>query len=463
MRTTSSVCAPPRHTSADYLMLLIGFLGSLVCISPHLYGYGHTEVSTRLRDIPPQAVFFFQRKPNQKGTFLTLAVHTFDRSLALCEDHLVHELEYKEHLPESHEPDWNLLDRLYHGLQGLEALRVDFLHVPDEFCGEELWKVWVERVIWSLRFLRTRKHLLLTFTVEGKVVPHQWPITTHRLPWELQLHVLDHLEDLEAKRRISRALAACCRVCKAWFRICHKMFLKRISLVDPRQLKGLLTTLSSSTHPIGTYIVDLKLGNSLYHIATIYLATRLPSLDCLVIDGGGQSFKSHRSVVAHLKYFRTVTELKLMNIKFQSFWDFRRLVVALPALSNLHISVGVHLPSSDPFQRLDGRVPSLFSTAHNLKHISFKTKLGWNPLWIWILPFPTRHRKLSNTPLLPPILTPHDAETIQKLVTLPKNGGHDFQTFDWSYSEKQQQCKMLYSGSPHRFMTSLCSRESHVR
>ncbi len=227
-------------------------------------------------------------------------------------------------------------------------------------------------------------------------------------------------------------------------------------------------------HPIGTFIVELSFPsndgvNPLYHIALFYLAKKLPSLRSLVIDGGDTpdiddphllsplsrtatqlTYHAHSSLIAHLKHFSTVTQLRLSHMMFQSFWDFRRFIIAFPELSTLHLD-RVDLPGSYPFQRRDGRVPSLLSVPQNLTSIS-AYGMKWNPLWIWVVPPQTRHRR-PRIPHLLPSLTPHEAEAVYKLVVSLKFGHYRLNgAFDWMYNEEHQRCKFINSLRPVKFV-----------
>ncbi len=248
----------------------------------------------------------------------------------------------------------------------------------------------------------------------------------------------------------TQTLAACCLVCRDWFKVCRRELLRTISLRTCRQLKSLAATLSSTTHPIGTYIVELALSGDehIFCEAPLFLAPKLLSLKHLSISGIRTPIETalidHPSLTMHLNHFRTVTELNLYNMSFRSFWDFRCVIVGLLALSSLCIN-DVDLPDTDPFQRLDRRVPPLFSAPQNLTHLSLEhdRDWSWNPLWVWVSPLPPwRWNRITTHPF--PFLTPRDVETIRKLVELESYSGLDG-TFDWSYVEEFQQCKHMSS------------------
>lgn len=336
------------------------------------------------------------------------------------------------------------MDVLYSSIESLQALRINFSSVDPEFRGKE--KSWVEKMAWSLRLLQSRKNFALTFTVEEKVIP--WLSLPRSLPFELQMQVLDYLEWDESDYRIGsreQTLVSCCLVCRAWRSICQRALLRTISLQTHRQLQSLREALSSATHS-STYTTKLSLNNRehIYRVAPIYLATKLLCLRHLLVlgpFGGNTPFVFHSSIIMHLKHFRTITELRLLHITFQSFWDFRRFVVALPALSRLHM-MEVGLSGSDPFLGRNGRIPSLLLTPRNLTHvdqpIGSRYSEDWNPFWIWVAPLQSRRREPKN-PQFRPSLTPRDANTIKELVELDSEVFHG--AFDWSCNEKEGQCK----------------------
>lgn len=279
----------------------------------------------------------------------------------------------------------------------------------------------------------------MTLTVGGQVVP--WAATSRPLPFELHIQILDHL-----KSSGSQTLVICCLVCKAWLQYCRPEVSRTISLRAHIQLKRLKAALSSSTYPIGSYTKELILAGDeqIYHIAPIYLARKLPALQRLAVilgeESGTRSFAVHPSVNQYLKHFRTVTELELSLMTLQSFWEFRRFVVALPALSYLHLD-SVEMSSSHPFSRPDGRRPQLLSAPKSLIHLSFHL-VKWNPLWVWIIPSQNQRHE-PRDPRLRPSLTPHEARTIWELFRLPYRNGNDSLngSFGWSYKEEYQQCK----------------------
>ncbi len=281
------------------------------------------------------------------------------------------------------------------------------------------------------------------------------------LPVKLQLQVLGRLEWYmwEVDNR-TQTLAYCCLVCRKWIQICQRERLRTFLLRSLRHLKRLVASLSCATHPIGTYITKLSLDASnkeepFYHIVLFHLSKRLPSLRCLVIEGGFLSYDlarpwiyqlhpGHPSLNMHLKHLRAVTELRLSYMTFQSFWEFRHFIVALPALSILYIrAIDLVQVGSDPFRRPGGRVPSLFSSLQNLTSLPLMVSDKWNPLWIWVTPSQTRHRGPSRIPGLPPFLTLHDAETLWGFRKMLEYAGTP--NYLWSYDSGNRRCKHIMS------------------
>lgn len=281
------------------------------------------------------------------------------------------------------------------------------------------------------------------------------------LPVKLQLQVLDRLEwSTRGAKDRTRTLAYCCLVCREWLQFCQRELLRTIFLRTARQLKCLVASLSYAIHPIGTYITELSLAarnevESFYHIALFHLSTKLPSLRCLVIEGEFLSFKmgrpwayhlfpGHPSLDMHLKHFRTVTELRLSYMTFQSFWELRHFVAALPAVSTLHIrAIDLIQVDTNPFRRPHARVSSLFSSLQKLTHLSLMVSDKWNPLWLWVTPVQMRHRVPKDLGR-PPFLTIGDAETLWGFTNVLGSFGYQATpNYRWSYDNEHQRCKCI--------------------
>ncbi len=212
------------------------------------------------------------------------------------------------------------------------------------------------------------------------------------LPLNVQLEVLGHVPPWDwdpEHKQMTRPLISCSLVCKAWCRICQRKLLRNVKIWNKEELERLVALLSSATHPIGTYIIQLSLWNDLCQIALLYLATKLPSLRCLDLGSSyprAGPFIIRSSDVMHLKHFRTVTELRLYGVDFQSFWDFRRLIVALPALSTLRLD-RISLVESNPSQKPNWGIPSLFTFPQHLTCVTVHNFQDLNLLYMWATPF----------------------------------------------------------------------------
>lgn len=414
-------------------------------------------------------LFSFASQPRAGTGFLTSATHWCSVKQSKAR---------KEQL-------WVELDKLYNLLEHLRVLNINLQSQGP--WPETLRNAWVEKISGFLRSLRARTNFSLTFTIEKNTIQVSQIVTSvPRLPIGLQVQVLGHLR-IESNRwepqARMQALASCCLVCRNWYDICHRELFgaASISLRTLRQLGGLVAAMSSATaNPLGRSIVTLSFTSiagidPVYRVAPLYLATKLPSLQHVFIDGGDRpdtdhphflslirrtptqrTFHGHTSLIVHLKYFTTVTRLRLSHMTFQSFWDFRRFVVALPALSHLRLD-WIDLPDADPFRRPHGRVPSLFSAPRNLISIH-ATSLTWNPLWIWVMLHPAKPQQ-SRNPGVHPCLTPGDAETIYNLAFGLKF--HDDKLngiFSWSYNEGLQSCESVAQSTEENVVTLNLSR-----
>lgn len=421
------LCTSPGHISRR------SFLGSLMWAPLYMGTVNSIDNIIFTFRVPQWPYAPFQSRP--QGTF---------RSWAFHRDHVSNDGRNPK------EPHWEMMNAQFQRIENLCSLQFGLLSLHPDFRGKE--RLYVQRYASHLPSLRNRPNFTLTFTIDGEVVP--WVVMPPPpLPFELHLEVLKSLvsHTWDPGDRV-RTLATCSLVCWDWCRLCQIGLMRAISLRSRRQLTKLVTSLSSATYPSGAHVIELSLaGEDIHHIAPVYLATKVPSLRRLVIDGGPKL--DHQTIpklypvpsllTMHLNHFRAVTELCLSNVAFQSFWDFRRLIVALPTLSNLRLS-NIHLPIPSPFRRHGGRVPSLYTSPRNLSHLYIRSEIDWNPLWIWVIPFQTRPHKSRNLHLHP-VLTPHDAETIWKLSNLDER--LDEISFDWLYNEEQQRCESFVLAS----------------
>lgn len=297
----------------------------------------------------------------------------------------------------------------------------------------------------------------VTATVENPAHTRMPPT----LPLKLQVEVLGHLREWSGwcANEDSETLLSCCLVCKAWCRIAQRKLLtgSNISIYNHKQLERVVASLSSATHPIGTYVTHLSLQREMCDIAPFYLATKLSSLRRLNINGyyPHNLFVVRSLLVMHLKHFQTVTELMLSDVQFQSFWDFCRLIVALPALSTLRLW-NVYLLTSNPPRSSYGRLPSLSTFPQkfiDLSVILIGIGWNWNPLWMWATPFQTRHR---------PFITRHDADVIWEFIQFVHSSDSDRKWSQcskimWSFDESHQQCEYAitsYCRDIHNLATS---------
>lgn len=265
------------------------------------------------------------------------------------------------------------------------------------------------------------------------------------LPLRIQVEVLGHLRKWKGWEELVDdipTLHSCSLVCKAWCRVCQRKLLRveGVEINNHRKLERFVALLSSSAvNPIGTYVTHLELWGNICHIAPFYLATKLPSLRRLnIIVPYPDPFVVRSSLVMHLKHFRTVTELELSWVQFQSFWELRRLVVALPALSTLHL-YEVELVDPNPFQK---RVPSLLTFPQNLTCVSVSSST-LNPLWLWAYPFRTQYQKPTDHHSRP-LLTQHDTGVIWEFFHYICRGRLGWGSkFKWLYDEDDQLCEHI--------------------
>lgn len=286
---------------------------------------------------------------------------------------------------------------------------------------------------------------------------------SHSLPLELQFKVLSYLaipgfasdDTSEVVFSIFRdhlpfrsALITCCLVCGAWLPICQRMLLHTVYLSSYDQFKGFCDRLSSTGSPISAHTTSLALlsefdthnDKPFYHLAPLFLMTKLPFLQRLWIWGGCKiktPFVVRSVLTMHLNNFQAVTFLGLRFLKFQSFWDFRRLVVAFPNLIYLTLEA-VMLHNLDPFQQ-HGRIPSLGPGAQKLMYLSFDTCFGWDPLWLWVVSRPPQHRHVQNVRPYP-MLSLCDIQIIRGT----SERGNFNSSIKWEHndSEGQQHCRL---------------------
>ncbi len=269
------------------------------------------------------------------------------------------------------------------------------------------------------------------------------------LPLKIQIKVLGHLSPSSLDYidggyvRGSQTLLSCCLVRKDWRRVCQRKLLSAVFIWNHRELNRLVASFSSAAHPIGTYVTYLSLDEDVSHVAPFYLAQKLSCLRHLDISSYHRGpFVVRSSLAMHIKHFRTVTELSLNRVTFQSSWDFCRLIVGLSALSTLRLK-HVDLLDSNPLRRHDGSesVLSLFTFPRDLTYLHVTPSSNLNPLWMWATPSQIRHREPAN-PRFRPFLTRCNADGIWEFVEyLFHYGRYIGNTFKWSFDEDHQQCE----------------------
>lgn len=281
---------------------------------------------------------------------------------------------------------------------------------------------------------------------------------TLSLPLELQFEVLGHIiSEYTLYNDVCRScLIACCLVCMAWLPICQRALLDAVDLHTYKQLIRFCDRLSSTHAPVYTPTTSLSLNSThgdkpLHHVAPLFLANKLPFLRTLSIWGSSKTAFVVRSVLTmHINHFRATTYLKLWDLEFQSIWDFRRLVVAFPALVTLDIfSIGLH--NIETFQQ-QRRIPSLGPGSQKLRHLSISSCSGWDPLWLWVVSPTSQYRRTQNVPPYP-MLSLHDIRTIGEVNDMiHKTLEPPSWKIEWEYDEGEQQCKLKslnYRGAPN--------------
>ncbi len=274
-----------------------------------------------------------------------------------------------------------------------------------------------------------------------------------QFPVEVELEVLQYLEPSFSHgklewRSVTSTLVSCCLVCKAWRPICQKYLMKIVHLRSRKQLEGIVPVLHSAIH-LGTStrkldLLPVKGEQPFHHVVPFYLATKLPSLERLQINGKTEAgfFPVHASLPMQLNQFRLVTSLALYSCLFQSFWDFRRVIVAFPALASLNIS---YTTWPDPFQRI-GRPPPLLFTAQKLVEVSWNGNIGWQVVFLWATTLKPQALKVDPVTYgqLCPVFTVDYARFIGEIIMSSKQAKSKLQNhLHWSFDSKGHQCEPL--------------------
>ncbi len=297
---------------------------------------------------------------------------------------------------------------------------------------------------------------------KGETLP--FSILAKPLPAELQEMVIRHLYGLKGiqveerflhpptddQRLITDSLRSCSLVCKGWFLFCRQLLIRNIHVSSRNRLEDMISYKPfdslGSPYP---HIVNMVLGSTpgvtdsrpFHHLTLHYFATKLPALIALYICGDiSRMLPVPKSLCMQLGLFRSLANLRLIHIRFQSFWDLRRLVVSPPSLSSLWLR-DISWPSlfATPL-----RVPSLLSTARRLSEVKMSdVPRPWEIFWFWTTSYTpkTSGSIQSSTQEHPyPAFTTHDTIIIEQLIQkfLPPVRAS---RVHWSYHGKRQDCE----------------------
>lgn len=276
------------------------------------------------------------------------------------------------------------------------------------------------------------------------------------LPLELQFLILHDLGREHLRRRnLPSTLVKCCLICRAWFPVAQKYLLNSVDLKSDKHMRQLVSRIFNPFEPIKLDIKELNIHSStefnenpFHHLVPYHTANRLLGPDVLrffgcELDGDGDVFPVSTQLTMHLSHFRHVTSLSLHDFRFQTFWDLRRFVLALPVLSFLDLN-GVTWPQ---FSKDLGRVPSLPFIARNLRKINcWRISAAHEVLWFWVtshkLPS-LEHQRIAGSHAE----GQYPAFTIKNIVAVGEYLGQIKSTpplnLEWDYSREQPCCKLL--------------------
>lgn len=288
------------------------------------------------------------------------------------------------------------------------------------------------------------------------------------LPLELQILILHHVGNQFAPFKEdsikAKTLASCCLVCRAWFPVSQKYLLNRVNLNRYRLLKNLVSREFDPTEPMWSYPKQLNIlprigfnERPFHHLVPYHTAGRfscLVRLEFLGTEQGGNKeiFPITKQFPMHLSHFRHVISLQLQDFHFQTLWDLRRFIVALPVLSYLYLDSVTWAPFSDEL----GRVPSLPFIACKLRNINcWEMSALHEVLWFWVTSYRApslEHQRIAECHAEDryPAFTIGDAAIIEKYIrelALPESQTVDFK---WDYSSDHRCCKLhdLYPHTP---------------
>lgn len=203
-------------------------------------------------------------------------------------------------------------------------------------------------------------------------------------------------------------LRSCSVVCKAWFPICRNYLMKAVHIRSRSQLEEVLSALRSNRgDALGFHSTNkLLLGQThctdnrpFHHLAIHYLPPKLPRTKDLWFqlpvrvdqlqenrqEGTSEvhetaTFPIPSSFPLMMRQFRALTHLVFWECRFDSLWDFRRIVVALPVLSDLTLRSITWPP---PFETHPVS-PIFFHTASQLVNVTINNcPRSWEVIWLW--------------------------------------------------------------------------------
>lgn len=287
------------------------------------------------------------------------------------------------------------------------------------------------------------------------------------IPFELQIMILDHLFDARSLSHslddpllsprdpeLIATLKSCCLVCLSWLPICRRRLMENLCFHTRSQVDEVLSALASGRGELLCQELTTRLilrapqasrdRKAFHHVAIHHLSRRLTSLQTLCVIGDRlATFPVPTTLMIHIGQMQTLTTLHLVKHTFQSFWDLRRLVTALPSLCYLKL-----IDVTWPPPQLDApmRLPSLLKTASRLSQIVLEgISSGWEVLLFWTTTAQPKHsdsilRRGAKHPY--PSLTTEDAYTIGALL---RSSWRSLQNsvFSWEYSDSPAMCASL--------------------
>lgn len=225
------------------------------------------------------------------------------------------------------------------------------------------------------------------------------PVIRPSLPLDVVALVAEGLAPSDVSD--TKALASCCLVCTNWVHISRRPLYRFVYLHTPRQLTAFASTVGAFSktaagdirdalvHVYRTYSINIFedfMESPCIHLIPQLLSTKLPYLRTLNLRPWryhGCSF--HSNFIMHLSHFgSTVNHLILLDTRFQSLLDFRRIIGSLHSLS--HLTLTNVKWGFNPDLHLK---PLLHTTAWNLSSIDLvKCQFRWHIPILWSIPPP---------------------------------------------------------------------------